>query len=92
MNGPQLIPEDITERDWHARAWERLRDVRAKRPGWTLDQALAHRTIGPVIRGLAAQLRRDHERGQEIARKEARFGRKMVWNGYGHRPMHPKRT
>lgn len=87
----ELIPTDPTERDWHARAWERLRDVRAKHLDWTLDDALRHPTIGPVIRGFAAQLRRQHINQQEIARKEARFGRKVEWNGYGYKPVHPKR-
>jgi hypothetical protein len=84
-----LIDAPITDRDWQARAWDRLHDVRARNTGWTLDQALAHRTIGPVVRGYAAQLKRDHAAEQAIQEREAKFGRRMVWNGYGMKPRKP---
>lgn len=83
---PDLVEALITDRDWQARAWERMRDVRAKRQGWSLDDALAHPTIGKVVRAFGAQLRRQWEADQLAAAKSARFGRKVEWNGYGHKP------
>lgn len=80
----------VTERDWHALAWQRLHDVRAKHQGWTLDDALAHRVVGPVVRGYAASLRRAFEADQVRAEKEARYGRKVFHNGYGMAPV-PKK-
>ena len=84
-----LIPEELTDRDFQARAWERLREMRAKRPGWSLDQALEHPTVGRVIRAMAAQLRQQHAKALEVERKAARFGRKVEWTGYGHKPIKP---
>jgi hypothetical protein len=84
---PALVDAPITERDWHAKAWERLRDVRARHLGWTLDDALAHRTIGPVVRGFGAQLRRQWEVDQLAAAKAARFGQKVQHTGYGYAPV-----
>lgn len=82
-----LVDAPVNERDWHALAWKRLADVRAKHHQWTLDDALAHPVIGRVIRAFGAQLRRQHEADQASAAKEAKFGRKVEWNGYGHRPV-----
>lgn len=84
---PALVDAPITERDWHAKAWERLRDVRAKRLGWSLDDALAHPTIGGVVRAFAAQLRRQWEVDQLAAAKAARYGQKVHHNGFGYAPV-----
>ena len=85
MSTAALLDAPITERDWQQRAWERLRDVRAKRLGWTLEDALADPVVGRVVRGLAAQLRRDAEAAAAARRKAARFGHPVTWNGYGYR-------
>lgn len=90
MTSP-LIPEELTDRAFQARAWERLREMRAKRPGWSLDQALEHPTVGRVIRAMAAQLRQQHAKVLEVERKAARFGRKVEWTGYGHKPIKPQK-
>ena len=57
--------------------------------GWSLDQALEHPTVGRVIRAMAAQLRQQHAKALEVERKAARFGRKVEWTGYGHKPIKP---
>ena len=86
-----LLCAPITERDWQARAWERLRDVRAKHLGWTLDDALADPVVGRVVRGMAATLKREHDEREARTEKEARFGRKATFNGYGYVPLHSTR-
>ena len=87
-----LIEAPITDRDWQALAWERMRDVRLKRQGWTLDQALAHQTIGKVVRAFGAQLKRQWEADQLADSKAAKFGRKVQFNGYGYAPVPRKFT
>lgn len=45
--------------DWNALAWQRLGRIRSAHPELqTVDMALAHRVVGPVVRAHAAQLRR----------------------------------
>lgn len=90
MSG-DLLTTPITERDWQQRAWEQLRDVRAKHLGWTLDDALADTVVGRVVRGVAATLKREHEEREARAQREARFGRKVTFNGHGYVPTHPTR-
>lgn len=82
-----LIDLEVTERDFQARAWERMRDVRATHAGWTLDDALAHPTIGRVVRAFGAQLRQQAAREAVDAEKARKFGRKVEWNGYGYKPV-----
>lgn len=82
-----LLGVEPTDRDWQALAWRRLSDVRAKHAGWTLDQALAHETIGRIVRAFAAQLKRQAEEKKASEAKEARFGARVAWNGYGYRRL-----
>jgi len=84
---PDLVDVPITDRDWQALAWKRMHDVRAKHLGWSLDDALAHQTIGKIVRAFGRQLRRQHEADQQRAEKEALYGRKVQWNGFGHVPV-----
>ncbi len=86
-----LLGLGATDRDWQQRAWERLRDVRAKHHGWTLDQALAHETIGRVVRAFAAQLRAEAAASVAREARAARFGRQVVHNGFGFVPRFPAR-
>lgn len=83
---PSLLDAPVSERDWQARAWERMRDIRATRHGWTLDDALAHPVIGRTVRAFAVQLARDHAQALERRERELRYGRKVTHNGYGYRP------
>ncbi|MGL5248646.1 MAG: hypothetical protein ACRC8U_10655 [Brooklawnia sp.] len=92
MPSTDLLDTPITDRDWQARAWERLRDVRATRHGWTLDDALADPRIGRIVRAFGAQLRQQHEQRQRALEKEARYGQKVEWNGYGYAPKIKRRT
>lgn len=85
MSTADLLDAPVTERDWQQRAWERLRDVRAKRASWTLDDALAHPIVGRVVRGLAAQLRNDAAVFEAAQRKAERFGHPVTHNGFGYR-------
>lgn len=87
-----LLDTPVTDRDWQARAWERMRDVRAKHQGWTLDDALAHPVFGRVVRAFGAQLKRQAADAAARAEKEAKFGRKVVWNGYGYVPASRERS
>lgn len=81
-----LLDAPITERDWQARAWERMRDIRATRCGWTLDDALAHPVIGRTVRAFAAQLQREHAQACERRERELRYGRRVIYTGFGYRP------
>lgn len=92
MSTGDLLDSPVTDRDWQARAWERMRDVRATHQGWTLDQALEHPAIGRVVRAFGSQLKRQALDAQKRAEKEAKFGRKVVWNGYGYVPVGRERT
>ena len=57
--------------DWRAAAWANLPGIRARHPELrTLDQALAHRIVGPVIRAHAAQLRREHQPASRSPRRQ----------------------
>lgn len=91
MKTGDLLDAPVTDRDWQARAWERMRDLRATRQGWTLDQALEHRVIGAVVRAFGAQLKREAAEAARRAEKEAKFGRKVVWNGFGYVPASRER-
>ena len=42
----------------YVKAWALLRDVRAQRLGWTVHDALAHPTVGKVVRAIACDLAR----------------------------------
>lgn len=57
--------------------------------GLVAGSALEHPTVGRVIRAMAAQLRQQHAKALEVERKAARFGRKVEWTGYGHKPIKP---
>lgn len=89
MASQALLDTPVTERDWQARAWERMRDIRATRCGWTLDDALAHPVIGRTVRAFAAQLAREHAQACERRERELRYGRKVIHTGYGYRPARP---
>ena len=64
-----------------------LKEPRARHPGWSFEDALAHPIIGRIIRAMGHQLK---HRADDLARtqeREVRFGRKVEFNGYGVRPV-----
>lgn len=82
-----LIDPAPTARDWQARAWEHIRRSRPRYAALSLDEALAQPVLGRVLRAYAAQLQRDAQAAAARAAREARFGRRMEWTGFGTRRM-----
>lgn len=87
MNPQPLVDQPVTDHDWQQHAWNRLRSSRPRLRDITLGQALDDEGLGPIVRGFAAQLRREHEAKELALAKEARYGRKVEHNGYGYRPV-----
>lgn len=88
MTTDDLIGIPTTDRDWQTEALRRLTVRNPSAREMTLDQALADPIIGRVVRPFAAQLRREHDAALQRAEREARYGRRVQWNGYGYRPVH----
>jgi len=92
MTSPQLVEQPITDLDWQHMAWQRLAKTRDRYHDLTVQQALDDPSLGRIVRGFAAQLKRDHEALQEHQTKQARYGTKVQHNGYGYRPVQRKTT
>lgn len=88
MTSQQFIDPRITDLDWQHMAWQRLAKTRDRFRDLTVQQALDDPSLGRIVRGFAAQLKRDHEAQQALQAKQARFGLKVEHNGYGYRPAH----
>lgn len=88
MNSQPLVEHPITDLDWQHMAWQRLAKTRDRFRDLTVQQALDDPRLGRIVRGFAAQLKRDHEALQALQAKQARFGMKVEHNGYGYRPAH----
>jgi hypothetical protein len=79
---PLLPDAQVSDRDWLARAWERLSHGKPRYAAMTLDQALAQPVLQRLVTGCAKVMRADAARWQA---EEARVDR------YGARPVRPQR-
>jgi hypothetical protein len=81
---PLLPDAQVSDRDWLARAWERLSHGKPRYAAMTLDQALAQPVLQRLVTGCAKVMRADAARWHA---EEARVDR------YGARPVrrHPVR-
>jgi hypothetical protein len=80
-----LIDPQPTQRDWLARAWEHVRNGRPRYAALSLDEALAQPVLGRMLHAYAAQLQRDAAAAAARAAREARYGRRVEWTGFGYR-------
>jgi hypothetical protein len=84
---PLLPNAQVSERDWLARAWENIRHGRPRYAALGIDEALAQPVLGRMLRAYAAQLQRDDSARAAAAEREARFGRRVQWTGFGYRRL-----
>lgn len=80
--GPQLVLVDapMTDRDWQSMAWERLAEWRARHMDWTLDDALRHELLAPIVRAYGRHLQAEHARKVREEERAQRYGRRgSVW-------------